>query len=287
MERRAFIKMHGLGNDFVVLDRRAGGEMPTAEVARRIADRRLGVGCDQLLVLLPSSRAAAFMRILNPDGSEAEACGNGTRCVGRLLMEESRADLVTIETVAGVLEVAADARSYTVDMGAPRFGWREIPLARPAETLGLDLIHGPLARPVAVNLGNPHAVFFVDDVGAIPLADLGPAIEHHGLFPERTNVEVVEVRDRRTLRVRVWERGAGITPACGSGACAALVAAVRLGRTGRTAEVVLDGGTLRIDWSEPGRVLMTGSAEISYRGELAPALLRAEPPVATLEPALS
>ena len=273
MDELAFYKMHGLGNDFVILDRRSGKLSLSAAQIRRIADRRLGVGCDQLLSLEPSERADVFMRVYNPDGSESGACGNGTRCVARLVMEERGGARATVETTAGVLTVTAGARGYTVDMGVPRFGWDEIPLSEPADTLALDLALGPLRQPVAVNMGNPHAVFLVDDADGIPLAKLGPELEQHAMFPERANIGVVEVQDPRHLRVRVWERGAGLTTACGSGACAALVAAVRRGVAERAAEVAMDGGSLRVVWNEADHVLMTGPALHSFRGRLDPEML--------------
>jgi diaminopimelate epimerase len=211
--------------------------------------------------------------VYNPDGSESGACGNGTRCVARLVMDERGGARATIETTAAVLTVTAGARGYTVDMGVPRFGWDEIPLSEPADTLALDLTLGPLQQPVAVNLGNPHAVFLVDDADAVPLAELGPELEHHPMFPERANIGVVDVRDARRLRVRVWERGAGLTAACGSGACAALVAAARRGLVERAAEVIMDGGSLRVVWNEADHVLMTGPALHSFRGRLDPEML--------------
>jgi diaminopimelate epimerase len=277
MDELAFHKMHSLGNDFVIIDRRSGRLSLSTEQICRIADRRHGVGCDQLLSLEPSERAAVFMRVYNPDGSEAEACGNGTRCVARLLMEEGSANRVRIETRADVLPVTAGVQGYTVDMGRPRFGWDEIPLARPMDTLALDLTLGPLEQPVAVNMGNPHAVFLVDDAEAIALEQLGPELEHHPLFPERANIGVAEVRDARTIRLRVWERGAGLTTACGSGACAALVAAARRGLTGRSADLLMDGGRLRIVWNEADRVLMTGPATHNYSGRFNPELLATSP----------
>jgi diaminopimelate epimerase len=273
MDELAFHKMHGLGNDFVVLDRRSGKLSLSAAQIRRIADRRCGVGCDQLLSLEPSERADVFMRVHNPDGSESGACGNGTRCVARLIMEERGGTRALIETAAGILTVTAGIHGYTADMGMPRFGWDEIPLAGAADTLALDLALGPLERPVAVNMGNPHAVFFVEDAESVPLAELGPELEHHPMFPERTNIGVVEGRDPRTLRVRGWERGAGLTAACGSGACAAVVAAARRGLAERAAKVLLDGGTLRIAWAETERVLMTGGAMHSFKGHLDPEML--------------
>ena len=273
MDELDFHKMQGLGNDFVVLDRRSGKLSLSAAQLRRVADRRLGVGCDQILSLEPSQQADVFMRVYNADGSEVGACGNGTRCVARLIMEERGGNRATVETAAGILTVTASLQGYTADMGRPRFGWDEIPLAKPMDTLALDLALGPLSEPVAVNLGNPHAVFFVDDAAAVPLAELGPSLERHELFPERANIGVAEVRDPHTIRLRVWERGAGLTTACGSGACAALVAAVRRGLAERSADLLLDGGTLRIAWNEADRVLMTGPAKHSFKGRLDPEML--------------
>jgi diaminopimelate epimerase len=273
MDELDFYKMQGLGNDFVILDRRSGKLSLSAAQIRRIADRRLGVGCDQILCLEPAEQADVFMRVYNADGSEVGACGNGTRAVARLIMEERSTSRAAIETAAGVLTVTVSVQGYTVDMGRPRFGWDEIPLARPMDTLALDLELGPLAQPVGVNLGNPHAVFFVEDAEAVPLAELGPLLETDPLFPERANIGVAEVRGRRSIRLRVWERGAGLTRACGSGACAALVAAVRRDLSDRAAEVRLDGGTLKIAWNEADRVLMTGPAAHSFKGRLDPEML--------------
>jgi diaminopimelate epimerase len=277
MDELDFRKMHSLGNDFVILDLRSGKLSLNEAQIRQIADRRHGVGCDQVLSLEPSQRADLFMRVHNPDGSEAQACGNGTRCVARLVMEEHLGRQVRIETRADVLAVTANVLGYTVDMGRPRFGWDEIPLSQAMDTLALELALGPLAGPVAVSIGNPHAVFLVDDAEAVPLEQLGPELEHHPLFPERANIGVAEVRDARTIRLRVWERGAGLTPACGSGACAALVAAVRRGLTERSADLLLDGGRLKIAWNEADRVLMTGPASHSYSGRLHPELLAVSP----------
>jgi diaminopimelate epimerase len=277
MDELDFRKMHSLGNDFVILDLRSGKLSLNEAQIRQIADRRHGVGCDQVLSLEPSQRADLFMRVHNPDGSEAQACGNGTRCVARLVMEEHLGRQVRIETRADVLAVTANVLGYTVDMGRPRFGWDEIPLSQAMDTLALELALGPLAGPVAVNMGNPHAVFLVDDAEAVPLEQLGPELEHHPQFPERANNGVAEVRDARTIRLRVWERGAGLTPACGSGACAALVAAVRRGLTERSADLLLDGGRLKIAWNEADRVLMTGPASHSYSGRLHPELLAVSP----------
>ena len=203
MNLRAFIKMHGLGNDFVVIDARQQPFAPDAAQARRIANRRLGVGCDQLLVMEPPCNGAAdiFLRIRNPDGAEVGACGNGTRCVTRLLMAESGRNQVTIETLGGLLIAqAAGDEQVAVDMGPARLDWREIPLAKAQDTLHLDLAEGVLSDPVAVNMGNPHAVFFVPDAEAVPLADLGPKLEHHPLFPERANIGIAQALSRTRLR---------------------------------------------------------------------------------------
>jgi diaminopimelate epimerase len=271
-----FVKMHGLGNDFVVLDARARAFALEAPAIRAIADRKTGVGCDQLIVIEPpgDKLADAFMRIRNADGSEVQACGNATRCVATLLMAENGTRHAVIQTVAGLLDAEAlpDGR-IAVDMGPARLDWREIPLAKAQDTLRLDLAVGTLAGPVAVNMGNPHAVFFVDDVAAVPVEDVGPAVEKHPLFPEYTNVEFVQVLDRDRLRMRVWERGTGVTRACGSGACASLVAAARRGLADRSADVLLDGGILHVEWLPDGHVLMTGPALVSFRGTLEPALL--------------
>jgi len=276
MNALAFTKMHGLGNDFVVLDGRDVPVPMDAAGARAIGDRRTGVGFDQLLIMEPAKNGAAdlFMRIMNPDGSDAEACGNGTRCVAAWVMAETGADELKIETVAGVLEASMGADGLvTVDMGPANLDWREIPLAVEADTLHLGIENGPLKDPVAVNVGNPHMVFFVDDAEAVDMAALGPELEHHPLYPERTNVEAASLMGPNKLRMRVWERGAGITRACGSGTCATAVAAHRRGLTGRRVEVILDGGPLTIEWRDDGHVLMTGPVATSFEGTLDPALL--------------
>jgi diaminopimelate epimerase len=271
-----FRKMHGLGNDFVVLDRRKEAVAFDAHLARAIADRNTGIGCDQLILIeRPKHPAAqAFMRILNADGSEAEACGNASRCIARLVSEESGQAKVRIETVAGILdaEVLAGGR-VAVDMGPARTRWDEIPLAREMDTLRVDLALGSLAEPVCTSIGNPHATFFVADADAVELRQFGPELEHHSLFPERANIGVATVRGPERIRLRVWERGVGITRACGTGACAALVAAHRRGLTGRHAMVVLDGGELDILWREDGHVLMSGPATLAFEGRFDPAQL--------------
>ncbi len=273
MSELDFHKMHGLGNDFVIVDQRSGKLSLSPAQISRIGDRRHGVGFDQLLCLEPSDKADVFMRVFNPDGSESGACGNGTRCVARLMMEEHGLSRVSIETRAGVLESSPGLQGYTVDMGKPGQSWDEIPLASAMDTLSLDIEAGPLKQPTAVSMGNPHAVFFVDDAEAAPLDVFGPDLEQHPIFPKRANISVAEVRDRETIRLRVFERGAGMTLACGSGACAALVAAVRRGLTAHTASVILDGGRLRITWGEDGRVKMTGPATHAFKGAFDPEML--------------
>ena len=241
-----------------------------------MADRHVGVGCDQVIVIEPSETgvADAAMRIFNADGSEVAACGNATRCVAALLFRERNTDHVTIETAAGLLDAAAAPGGLiTVDMGPARTAWQEIPVAEALDTLHMGIAEGPLRDPVGVNMGNPHAVFFVDDVAKIPLDKIGPKLERHRLFPERANIGVAQVLSKERLRLRVWERGSGITLACGTGACAAVVAAHRRNLTGRKVEVLVDGGTLLIEWADDGHVLMTGPAATSFTGDLDPALL--------------
>jgi diaminopimelate epimerase len=272
---RAFVKMHGLGNDFVVLDARTAPLSLSRDEVRLIADRRRGVGCDQLLVLEPAQApgAAAFMRIYNADGGEVNACGNGSRAVGALLLEETRAARVFVDTAAGRLEAwRGPDGNPTVDMGKPGLVWNEIPLARDVDTLTLPLsaegVHG-----VGVSMGNPHGVFFVPDCERVDVAKIGPALERDPLFPERANIEFATVKSRDEIRMRVWERGAGVTQACGTGACATLVAAVRRGLTDRRARLVLDGGVLTIEWRDDDHVTMSGPVVESFRGVLSDAIL--------------
>lgn len=281
MATTPFLKMHGLGNDFVVLDARTAALDLTPERRRVIADRRLGVGCDQLIVLEPPTEREAdvFMRIYNPDGGEAQACGNATRCVASVVMDERKTDHVTVQTVAGLLDsqktgVGSNGLPViSVDMGQARLDWREIPVREACDTKHMPVGIGPLQDPVGTNMGNPHATFFVDDAAAIPLAELGPKLEHDRFFPERANVGVAQLLGEGRLRLRVWERGAGITLACGSGACAAVVAASRRGLVQRKADVVLEGGTLTIEWLRDDHVLMTGGIAVAFKGELDRSLL--------------
>ncbi|MDR3512668.1 MAG: diaminopimelate epimerase [Caulobacteraceae bacterium] len=272
---RPFLKMNGLGNDFVVVEARSAPFHPGADEARAIADRGRGIGCDQLIAIEPSSRADAFMRIWNADGGEVEACGNATRCVGWLLMQATGRDRATIETGAGLLSAArAEDGQITVDMGEPGLDWSQIPLAEAMDTRNIELQVGPIDAPVlhtpgCVSMGNPHVVFFVPDVKTAPVREVGPMIEHHHLFPERANVGFAQIVSRDRIRLRVWERGAGETKACGTGACAALVAAARRGLTDRKAVVELEGGALTIEWrAADNHVLMTGPVAVEFTGTL-------------------
>jgi diaminopimelate epimerase len=267
-----FIKMHGCGNDFVVFDERAGRLPITRARAAAIADRRTGVGCDQLIVIErapPGTGAHVFMRIRNPDGQEAGACGNATRCVTHLLAKETGRRSHIIRTVSGNLpaEVLEDGW-VRVDMGEPRLDWRDVPLAEPMDTLHLPLAVDDVADPAAASMGNPHATFFVPDIDAVPVESIGPILEHAPIFPERANIGFAQVLAPDRIRLRVWERTAGLTLACGSAACAALVNAVRRGLTGRHAVIVVDGGELGIEWRPDGHVLMTGPIATAFRGSI-------------------
>jgi diaminopimelate epimerase len=263
--KTAFTKMHGCGNDFVILDERAHPRALTQAQAAHLADRRTGIGCDQVIAIQSCATADAFMRIWNPDGSEAGACGNATRCVADILMRQSGYPSVTIRTVAGDLPaVRADDGMITVDMGPPKLDWADIPLGWRADTLHLDLP----GDPAAASMGNPHATLFVADIDAVAAGALGAELETHAIFPDRANIGFAQVLDAETIRLKVWERGAGLTLACGSGACAALVNAHRRGLTQRRARVILDGGTLDIEWRGDNHVLMTGPAVTAFHGEI-------------------
>jgi len=267
----AFHKMHGAGNDFVVIDSRSGGAVVTAALARAIGDRHRGVGYDQLAELRASDDADLALDFWNSDGSRAGACGNATRCVADLVMSGSGRDAVSIRTTRGLLRAERRGGAIWVNMGAPLTGWRDVPLAHAQDTLHLPID----GDPAAIGMGNPHCVFFVPDAEAVALDTLGPRIEHHPLFPERTNVEFASLIAPDHLRMRVWERGTGVTLACGSGACAVAVAAHLRGLTGRRVDLEVDGGVLRVDWRDDG-VWLTGPVAYVFEGVLSPALIGAD-----------
>lgn len=268
-----FRKMNGLGNDFVVIDLRRSKDRMSAAAAMAIASRKTGIGCDQVITI--EDRDGPFMGVWNADGSEVGACGNAARCVGAILMDESGDNGVAFETMSGAIsaERAASGR-ISVDMGIPKFHWKQIPLAEETQdTRFVDIKLGPIDKPVlwgpsAVNMGNPHCIFFVDNAERQALDRFGPMVENHPMFPERANVSVAEVRGRQYIRLRVWERGAGITKACGTAACAAVVAANRRRLTDRRATVELDGGILAIEWRDDDHVIMTGPYELEFEGVL-------------------
>ncbi|PLK23985.1 diaminopimelate epimerase [Porphyrobacter sp. TH134] len=262
MQTIPFIKMHGLGNDFVVLDAREAVIPPmTNAVVRALGDRRTGIGFDQLILLEPSATHDFRARFFNSDGSESGACGNGSRAVALL-----HGAAATVETAGGPIRLEPLAGAARVDMGAPRFDWDVIPLAFAMDAFAMPVAWEPLNNPMAVNVGNPHAIFFVGDADAVDLGALGPVIEHDPLFPERVNVNVASVAGPDHLRLRVWERGAGLTRACGTGACATAVAAIRRGLVNSPVRVTLPGGDLTIAWAPGGTIEMTGPAAISFRG---------------------
>ncbi|MAK62376.1 MAG: diaminopimelate epimerase [Ponticaulis sp.] len=270
------LHMNGCGNRFAVFDGRDSPWRKSADEIRAVAKPIKGKGFDQIIGLESSMRADVFMRIWNSDGGEVAACGNASRCVGWLMLQETGKDQVLIETEAGVLKASrADGDLITVDMGSPLLTWESIPLAEKMDTRFVDLKIGPmdnpiLSRPSCVSMGNPHAVFFVEDVSAYDIPTVGPLVEWHPLFPEGANVGFAQILDRDTIRLRVWERGAGLTIACGTGACAAAVCAARLGRTERKVRMILDGGEIVIHWRESDdRVLMTGPIELEAELEIA------------------
>ncbi len=262
-----FRKMHGAGNDFVVFDERVGSLGLTPARAAAVADRRTGVGCDQFIVMEPPQDAGAdvFMRIRNPDGGEAGACGNATRCVASLVMAETGKRAIVVQTISGLLPaVMRDDGLVRVDMGPARLGWADVPLAG-----AMDTLHLPLpGDPAAVSMGNPHATFFVDDIATVPIDTLGPRFEHDALFPQRANIGFAQVLAPDRIRLKVWERSAGLTLACGSGACATMVNAARRGLTGRRATIIADGGVLEMEWRADGNVLMTGPVATAFLGSI-------------------
>jgi diaminopimelate epimerase len=277
LANHSFVKMNGIGNEIVVVDLRDRPGAVTADEARAVASPK-GVHYDQLMVLQPPrlDGTEAFIRIYNNDGSEAGACGNGMRCVARRVFEASGQNAVIFETRAGLLNCwqGPSADLYTVDMGSPKFGWRDIPLAEEfRDTRGIELQIGPIDTPIlhtpsVVSMGNPHAIFWVDDVEAYDLGRFGPLLENHPIFPERANITLASVVDRDHIVIRTWEIGAGLTRACGAAACATMVAAVRLRRANRTVKISMPGGDLSIEWRElDGHVLMTGPATSGQQGD--------------------
>ena len=259
----SFMKMHGLGNDFVIVDSRGPGPLISEEIARKLGNRHLGVGFDQLAVISDSPQADVALTFFNADGSTAGACGNATRCVAQYEMQRLGRTTLSLITERGILQARQQGALVSVNMGHPMLDWDEVPLAREMETLYLPLE----GRPTATGMGNPHCTFFVENADAIDLAQLGPRFEHDPLFPERTNVQFVHVLGENRLRMRVWERGVGVTLASGSSSCATAVAAARLGLTGPTVEIQLDGGSIHIDWREDG-VWMTGATMHVFDGQL-------------------
>lgn len=277
--------MNGLGNDFVVLDLRTHALNLNESLVRAIANRETGIGCDQFITIEPARHSGdVFMGIRNPDGGIVEACGNATRCIGQILLDETGKEAVTIETLGGDLVASASANELvTVDMGEPRLKWNEIPLSEEfQDTRMIELEVGPLGAPImhspaVVNVGNPHAIFFVDNIDAIDLGRIGPMLENHPLFPERANISVAQVIDRSHVRVKVWERSAGLTLACGTAACATVVAAVRRRKTDRNITVSLPGGDLQMEWRESdNHIYMTGPTTLDYEGDLDQRFLNGE-----------
>ena len=277
-----YLKMNGLGNDFVVLDARAQKIALSRQQIVAISDRANGIGCDQLIVMEPDTVEGVdvFMRIYNAEGGEVDACGNATRCIAALVAEETGKSAITIRTNAGILATRTDGEMVTADMGVPRFGWEQIPLAEPfSDTTGIELQIGPIDAPIlhtpsVVNVGNPHAIFWVKDLDAHDLAKFGPLLENHPIFPERANITLAQVISDDRIRVNVWERGAGLTLACGTAACATAVAAARKGLTGRKVTIELPGGPLDIEWRvSDDHILMTGPWMLDGQGLIPPALL--------------
>ena len=267
--RKPFIKMHGLGNDFVILDSRKNNYILNKESIKLISNRRLGVGCDQIIEITDSKKADVYIKIYNSDGSEAEACGNATRCVAGLLFASEPNKEVTIETIAGILKAETEKNGFIkIDMGEPNFFWKDIPLLKDIKKINFD--DYSLKNGFAINIGNPHIVFFVDDLSSIDIDKIGPIIENDPLFPKKVNVEICKVINKNKIIVEVWERGAGKTLACGSGACASLIAAHKLGYTKSESEVVLTGGSLHIKWNvnTDNHVIMSGPIAVSFLGDL-------------------
>ena len=258
-----FIKMHGLGNDFLVLDARGQPIVLSAAQVRALANRHTGIGFDQLILIEPSATADVRLRFWNSDGGEVAACGNGSRAAATLLGGQHR-----IETAGGLLDSNAHAGGAEVDMGAPRWDWDAVPLAYPMDTANLPLAWDDLDHPAALSVGNPHVVFFVPDAAAVALEQIGPTVEHDPVFPERVNVGIVQVTARDHMILRVWERGAGATLACGTGAVAAVAAAQRRGLVDAQVRVSLPGGDLTVTRRDDGHLLLAGAAVIAYTGDV-------------------
>ncbi|MEE8371003.1 MAG: diaminopimelate epimerase [Sphingomonadales bacterium] len=271
-----FVKMHGLGNDFVVFDVRGTELKLSPPEARALADRKTGIGCDQIIYLRSSAEADALMEVQNADGSRAESCGNGLRCLALLLTSGSDGE-VRVETDAGVMSCRVKDRIVRADMGVPKFLWSEIPLAEERNTTRLKLGMGSLPEGVAVNVGNPHVIFFPDqrpDGPGLDLSALGPKIETHALFPEKVNVSFASMEGPERMVLQVWERGTGLTQACGTAAAAATVAAIKTGRAGRSISVAMPGGDLKVEWQPDGHVFLEGPAALSFKGKLDPEALQ-------------
>ncbi len=269
MESVAFVKMHGLGNDFVIIDSRISDPNLTSIAIQNICDRHLGVGCDQLIILAHSTKADLKLTFYNNDASLSKACGNGTRCCAALLLSELEADECCIETASGLLSCWVDDNGLiNVDMGQPKFGWQDIPLSKHMPTDELPLNIQGLTNPSVISMGNPHTIFIVNDVNHIDIKSLGAQIEHHDFFPERTNVEFVQIIDKYNIRIRVWERGAGITLACGSGTCAATVALAQKKLINRKITAQVDGGFLQVHWQKDNHVILSGPIALSFAGTL-------------------
>ncbi len=269
MTSLSFRKMHGTGNDFVVLDARANPLSLSEAQVRRLCDRHFGIGCDTLVVLDKATEGDVATRFYNSDGTLSATCGNASRCVADIVMRETGREAVQLSTGGGLLEAtrAADG-GITVNMGAPKLEWQQIPLSESRNTLHLGLEQGLLMDPVAVNMGNPHAIFFVHDLHHIKLADWGPKLEHHPLFPQRANISAVQALSPSHIKMVVWERGVGLTLACGSAACAAVVAGVRREITSRNVQVDVPGGSLQVEWPQDGEVRMSGGVAYVFEGQI-------------------
>jgi len=262
-----FKKMHGLGNDFVVIDSRYKEIEPSNLQIKKISDRRTGIGFDQLLIIKESKHNDAFMSVYNANGSVVETCGNGARCIAKIIMNESKKEKVVIDTLAGPITAWENSNGLiSADMGKPSMDWRDIPLSHEISTINLDLRIKNLPPGIAINIGNPHIVFLVKNLKALKIDKIAPQIEHHNIFPENTNVEFVEYINKNHIKMRVWERGVGITQACGTGACAAAVASIIKNLTERSLTVSLDGGDLQIEWLENNNIILSGPAHDSFNG---------------------